>query len=105
MVRVANSIVANVKRHITWIHMPVPIDRSDEAYFAPLTDMKLQPGTDFYLGLIHNTDGLEGAQARVAAAAKSCSSFGIATECGLSRRPADTVAPLLQIHTQLADPL
>jgi len=104
MVHVANGIVANVKRHITWMHMPVPIDRSDDVYFAPLKDMKLQSGTGFYLGLIHNTDGLDGAQARVDAAAKSCSNFGISTECGLSRRPVETVALLLQIHTQLADP-
>ena len=84
--------------------MPVPLDRNDDAYFAPLKELQLPDGTDFFLGLIHNTDGLEGAQARVAAAAKSCSSFGVATECGLSRRPAETVPVLLKIHTQLADP-
>jgi hypothetical protein len=104
MVRVANGIVSGVHRQVTWMHMPVPRDRTDDAYFAPLKDLKLPEGTDFFLGLIHNTDGLEGAQARVTAASKSCSSFGIATECGLSRRPAETVPGLLKIHTQLADP-
>ena len=104
MVRVANGIVNNAKRHITWMHMPVPRDRSDDAYFAPLTNLLLLPGTQFFLGLIHNTDGLSGAQARVAAAIKSYSSFGIATECGLSRRPVETIPGLLQIHAQLADP-
>ena len=104
MVQVANGIITNVKRHITWLHMPVPRDRSDDAYFAPLTNLKLPSATQFFLGLIHNTDGLPGAQTRVDAAIKSFRYFGVATECGLSRRPVETVASLLQIHTQLADP-
>ena len=104
MVQVANGIITNVKRHITWLHMPVPRDRSDDAYFAPLTNLKLPSATQFFLGLIHNTDGLPGAQTRVDAAIKSFRNFGVATECGLSRRPVETVASLLQIHTQLADP-
>ena len=104
MVRVANGIVDNAKRHITWMHMPVPRDRSDDAYFAPLTNLMLPSTTQFFLGLIHNTDGLPGAQTRVDAAIKSFRNFGVATECGLSRRPVETVARLIQIHTQLADP-
>ena len=30
------------------------------------------------------------------------SGYGIATECGFGRRPADTVGPLLDIHAALA---
>ena len=40
--------------------MPVPRDRSDDAYFAPLTRLKLKPGTQLCLGLVHYTDGDRG---------------------------------------------
>ena len=36
MVDFADRIVTKVRRPITWVHMPVPRERDDEAYFAPL---------------------------------------------------------------------
>ena len=36
----------------------------------------------YYLGLVHRTDGLDGARRRLAAAKKVVTDFGIATECG-----------------------
>jgi hypothetical protein len=39
-----------VQRPITHIHMPVPIHRSDDAYFQPLSGLRLKPGTELYLG-------------------------------------------------------
>ncbi|MGH8702107.1 MAG: hypothetical protein ACREVR_13175 [Burkholderiales bacterium] len=33
-------------RRVDWVHMPVPRGRSDEAYFAPLDGLKLQPETE-----------------------------------------------------------
>lgn len=85
LVEMANLITRNVDRAINWIHMPVPMDRSDDAYFAPLKNLRLQDGTELYLGLVHAEDGVEGARKRIAAAKKYVANFGVASECGISR--------------------
>jgi hypothetical protein len=46
LVEVANTLAEAVPRPIQWIHMPVPRDRDDEAYFAPLRDLRLSPETE-----------------------------------------------------------
>jgi len=99
---VANHLVRNVSRPLNWIHLPVPRARSDEAYFRPLSSLTLRPETELYLGLIHFTDGLEGARQRLSAACNHVGRFGIATECGLGRRPPDTISALLDLHAQVA---
>ena len=103
LVRVANALCENVRRPIDWIHMPVPINRHDDAYFAPLRGLELAPETRLYLGLTHFTDGVEGSRRRLAAARKFIEDFGIATECGFGRRAPDTVPQLLKIHAEVAD--
>ena len=35
------------------------------AGFAPLRDLHLHPETELYLGLVHYTDGVEGARKRI----------------------------------------
>ena len=92
-------------RPIAWMHLPVPRDRADAAFYAPLAELRLHPETELYLGLVHLTDGEEGTRARIAAAQEFTTSFGVATECGFGRRPADTVAPLLDLHAAVADPV
>lgn len=47
-----------LSRGCTW---PVPIDRDDDAYFAPLESLLLHEGTELYLGLIHREDGARSA--------------------------------------------
>jgi hypothetical protein len=54
------------------------------------------------LGLVHHTDGVEGTRRRIAAAERFVSGFSIATECGFGRRRPETIAELLQIHTEVA---
>jgi hypothetical protein len=85
MVEMANLIVGSVPRSITWMHMPVPIDRSDPAFFAPMANLQLGPETELYLGLVHAQDGVEGTLRRIEAARGSVKDFGIASECGISR--------------------
>jgi methionine synthase II (cobalamin-independent) len=103
LVEVANAIGAGIQRPVDWIHMPVPRARTDDAYFEPLRNLKLQPGTELILGLVHFTDGVEGGRRRLEAAQRAISKFGIATECGLGRRPRETIEPLLKLHAELAD--
>jgi hypothetical protein len=85
MVELANLITRSVPRAINWIHMPVPIDRADGAFYAPLTELQLSPGIELYLGLVHAADGVEGTVRRMAVARKYVPEFGIASECGISR--------------------
>ena len=103
MVDLANRLAGGINRSIELIHMPVPRDRSDDAYFAPLTRLKLKPGTQLCLGLVHYTDGIAGTRRRLATAEKYVKNFSIATECGFGRRPRDTISELLAIHAAAAD--
>jgi len=100
-VEVYNRVAAVIARSLQWIHLPVPIERDDEAYFAPLAALKRVPDTALYLGLVHLRDGVEGARRRMAAAERYVTDFGIATECGFGRRPAETIPGLLQLHAAI----
>lgn len=102
MVRLANSIFPGVARKIDWLHLPVPRNRDDDAYFAPLENLKLPPETQLYLGLVHYTDGLEGAKRRMRTAERHVGSFGVATECGLGRRPPETIPDVMKLMATLA---
>src|SRR5262249_28331224 len=102
MVDVANRLSADIKRSIQLIHMPVPRDRNDDAYFAPLKGLRMKPGTELCLGLVHYTDGLAGTQKRLAAAERHVGDFSIATECGFGRRDPATIPALLRIHAEAA---
>jgi hypothetical protein len=105
LVEVANALSVSSTRPINWIHMPVPRDRSDAAYYAPLRNLRLHPETELYLGLVHYTDGAEGTLKRIKAAQQFVAGFGVATECGFGRRPPDTIPELLRIHSQVAEPV
>lgn len=102
MVDFANALSKAIKHKIAYIHMPVPVDRSDDAFHRPWRDLKLGDGTALFLGLVHAKDGVEGTKARIAAARRYAPAFGIATECGMARaRSEDTVRKLLQIHADV----
>lgn len=103
LVAVANRLRSAVERPINWLHLPVPIERSDDAYFAPLAALTLDPSTELFLGLVHHEDGVEGATRRISAAAAPLTAagigqYGVATECGFGRGPAERTGPLLDLH-------
>jgi hypothetical protein len=102
MVELANRLARTVRRSIDLIHMPVPRNRDDDAYVAPLARLALKPETRLSLGLVHYTDGIEGARRRVAAATRYVNDFSVATECGFGRRKPDTIPALLQLHAAVA---
>jgi hypothetical protein len=83
--------------------MPVPRNRDDAAYFAPLKQLQLRPETELCLGLVHYTDGIEGTKRRLATARRYITDFSIATECGFGRRDPGTIPELLRIHAEVAD--
>ncbi|KIP52221.1 hypothetical protein [Leucobacter komagatae] len=99
LTRFANLVIDTAKRDLTWLHLPVPIERDDSAYFAPLAELRLPSTSELYLGLVHREDGTEGAARRIAAARTSVArDFGVATECGFGRAPEGTTVPLFEAH-------
>lgn len=102
---IANAVSQTVTRSIDWIHLPVPRDRGDDAYYRPLADLQLHDETELFLGLVHLTDGVEGTNRRIATARGIGRPFGVATECGMGRRPPESVPSLLEIHAEVADPV
>jgi hypothetical protein len=103
MVELANLIRRGVERPITWMHLPVPIDRTDETFYAPLRDLDLAAETELYLGLVHAQDGVEGTRRRMEAAKKHVADFGIASECGISRgRDADLARRFIDTYAGAA---
>lgn len=102
-VRMANSARRCAGRRIDYVHMPVPRQRSDDEYFSPLEELDLGVAT-LFIGLVHYTDGVSGSLARLASFKRHYDgAAGIATECGLGRRPADqSLTELLRIHRDVA---
>jgi len=102
LVALANAVTARARHPIAWLHMPVPITRTDAAYFAALQNLERAEDTELYLGLVHLADGPQGAEKRIAAASTFAGDFGIATECGLGRRPKDMISDIVSLHAQIA---
>jgi hypothetical protein len=102
MVEFANRLSRQIARTIQLIHLPVPRNRVDDAYFEPLKSLALRPETELCLGLVHYTDGIEGSSKRIAVAQRYWPRFSIATECGFGRRDPRTIPELLRIHAEVA---
>lgn len=103
MTSIANQLKSATRRSVSWLHFPVPRDRDDVAYFTPLKDLTLDRETELFLGLIHLTDGVEGTRCRMACADRIITDYGVATECGFGRRPANTILSLLDLHRAVAE--
>jgi regulator of protease activity HflC (stomatin/prohibitin superfamily) len=86
LVEVLNRLLRTVQHPVTWLHIPVPVERTDAAYFVPLRDLQLPAGTQPFLGLIHDQDVAEGALARIT-----------------GRRPPETIPNILRIHREVCD--
>jgi hypothetical protein len=94
----ANAINGAVTRPLTFLHMPVPINRFDDDFYRPLAELSLNPKTEFYLGLVH-PDGRENMRKRMEMAGKYISGYGIASECGISRaRTREVTMQFLQAY-------
>lgn len=103
-VRVANGIRHALKRQLDFLHVPVPIDRDDDAYYAPLDGLTLPDDCEVSLGLIHVRDEPDGNRRRIEAASRHLDGFSIGAECGLGRYDAVQVPDLLAVHAETARP-
>lgn len=102
LVRFAQAVVDGASRPIAWVHLPVPIARTDDAYYLPLESLTLPEETELYLGLVHREDLASGAAARIEVASRHVERFGVATECGCGRAPREQTAPLIAAHAEVA---
>jgi hypothetical protein len=105
MVHLTQQVLKRIARPIQYIHLPVPIERDDDAFFEPLAKLQLPAGCKLYLGLVHVEDGNDGANARIATASKYIKDFGVATECGIGRLRPSEIEPVMQIHADCAAPV
>ena len=94
-VRLANAAVEACGRRVDWIHIPV-LDRSDDAFFAPLKDLKPK-GARVYLGAVHH---MERFKQRIATARKYLPEFGVGAYCGFGRLPPSEMPAVLDEHRQ-----
>ena len=102
LVELVNGITAGVRRQVDFLHIPVPKDRTDPAYFKPLNYFK--GDTRLYFGLIHHDDE-EGDLQRIEVAKTFITDFGVGTECGWGRTDPKRVPGLLASHRKAAEAL
>jgi len=102
LVDLANGIVSQVKRPVRYVHLPVPRDKNDEAYFRPLAALRLPQPTALYLGLVHAKDPA-GNAAKLALARRFAGVSGVSAECGLGRGKPELFPDVLEQHRRLAE--
>ena len=102
MTKLANAIFRHVRRRVDLLHLPVPRERDDDAFYAPLGALRLPADTELALGVVHLTGGIAAIGRRMAAANKYVGDYAIATDCGLGRRPPETIAEVLRLHREAA---
>jgi hypothetical protein len=102
LTEIGNGIVARAARVVDFLHLPVPRERDDVAYFTPLRELRLPATTRLYLGLIH-WDDAAGDRRRIDTARTLIPDFGIASECGWGRTDPTRLSSLLESHREAAD--
>ncbi|HSB42647.1 MAG TPA: hypothetical protein VLK28_12505 [Methylomirabilota bacterium] len=103
LAELSRAILDRVPRPVDFVHLPVPRERDDPAYFAPLRGLDLFARTRLYLGLIHHRDA-EGDRRRIdTARAAVGGGFGVATECGWGRGEPSRLDGLLESHCRAVD--
>ena len=100
LVEMTNAIVERSARRVDWMHMSVPVDRREAAYFAPLARLRRPPETALYLGCVH--PGEEAGNAERLTQARRCARIdGIGSECGWGRGDPAKLDPILAAHRTL----
>jgi hypothetical protein len=100
----ANLLTQHVNRRIDYIHVPVLPEHGPEDY-AKLANLRLAPETKLFLGLIHRTDGIDGARRRIEMASAVVEDFGVGHFCGLrdlNQVGSDGLDELLELHGRVA---
>ena len=102
MVNLSNVLFERCKRPIDYIHMPVPIGRTDDQYYEPLEQLGAHD-TELILGLVHYDD-IDGTMSRIQTAGKYVKAFSVATECGMGRAQPEELENILSILAAVSTP-
>jgi len=103
LAEISDAIFSMARRRVDFLHLPVPRQRDDPEYFAPLRPLRLPERTRLYLGLIHHADG-DGDRRRIDTARRVVGGgFGVATECGWGRGDPARLDGLLESHRRAVD--
>ncbi len=105
MVEVANALAASLDRPVNWIHVPLPHERLDNAFVAPLRDLRLPPETELYLGMLDPGAPNEALEPAAAHAHRLAGEFGLATPCGWGRLPPAQLPELIAAHVRASRPV
>lgn len=102
------QLVEKSPHPIAYFHAPVPVSAMDtlDTFLEPLKDLapKLKEhNTELYLGVVQ-FDDLEGTKKRIEAASKVVPEFGVATECGWGRTPAEQIEGIMKISCEVSEP-
>jgi hypothetical protein len=110
-VEVVNAIVAGAARPVNWFSFTVPQSRRDDAFFAPLAELRVGPETelDFALVPYYPDDQAPGTtdeqtrliDAHLASSPAGAREWGISTECGMGRVQESDVPRLLDVHREI----
>ncbi|MEV4128706.1 hypothetical protein [Nocardia sp. NPDC049707] len=110
-VDLANSVVRQwpSDRPLTYVHGPLAAGdippSTNPAYYAPLADLSLGDGTNFYAGFVHDTPTVtqQVETLRMIENALGRPVDGVASACGLGRRPRPIADALAARADTLAD--
>lgn len=107
-VRLANAVAERAGRPPAWVSFTVPQYRGDEAFFAPLADLRTGPATELYLALVpyHPDEQAAGTtDAQVALIDRHLPAgvgpWGICTECGMARAERTDIPRLIDLHREI----
>lgn len=102
MAGIAQDLLARAARPVDLLHIPIPLRHETDEFFRALAPLQFLPKTRLCLGLIHLSDGREGALRRIALARPHLPDFAVAARSGFAARPPDAIRPFLQLHAQVA---
>lgn len=107
-VALAGAVAERAGRPLAWVSFTVPQGRGDEAYFAPLADLRTGSATELYFALVpyHPDEQATGTtDAQVALVDRllpdGAGPWGICTECGMARAARADVPRLLDLHREI----
>jgi ubiquinone/menaquinone biosynthesis C-methylase UbiE len=104
MVEIGNALAASLGRPLNWLHMPVSAD-ADDAFLAPLRELRLHAETELYLGVLRVGDTEDETRRRIDLAHAAAGEFGLATPCGWGRYAPAQVPHLVEAHVRLSRPV
>lgn len=110
-VGLVNALTAAARRPVDWFSFTVPQNRADDAYFAPLRDLRTGPETELAFALVpyhpdEQAAGTTTQQVRLidthlADSTAGVRDWSICTECGMGRVERADVPRLLDLHREI----